>query len=277
VPSPLDAVASALGERFEVERELGRGGASTVYAGRDRTTGRPVAIKVLRPELAVAIQATRFRNEIALLAELNHPNVLPLIATEESGKLVYYAMPLAEGGSLRDRLDAVRQLPLGDTIAVTRDVAAALDYAHGRNVLHRDIKPENIVFVEGRVMLCDFGVARALVRAGGERLSSTGLVIGTPSYMSPEQARGESELDGRTDVYSLACVTYEMLIGEPPFTGPNPQTVMARQLKAPPPSLRVVRPDVSEKTERAIHRALAKKPKDRPRTAGEFVQGLGPP
>jgi serine/threonine-protein kinase len=171
----------------------------------------------------------------------------------------------------------VRQLPLGDTIAVTRDVAAALDYAHGRNVLHRDIKPENIVFVEGRVMLCDFGVARALVRAGGERLSSTGLVIGTPSYMSPEQARGESELDGRTDVYSLACVTYEMLIGEPPFTGPNPQTVMARQLKAPPPSLRVVRPDVSEKTERAIHRALAKKPKDRPRTAGEFVQGLGPP
>ncbi len=275
MPSPLDTVASALGERFEVERELGRGSASTVYAGRDRTTGRAVAIKVLRPELAVAIQAVRFRNEIALLAELDHPNILPLLATEESGRLVYYAMPLAEGGSLRDRLEASGQFPLADVIAIARDVAAALDYAHAQNVLHRDIKPENIMFVDGRVALCDFGVARALVRAGGERLSSTGLIIGTPSYMSPEQARGEIELDGRTDVYSLACVTYEMLIGEAPFTGPNPQTVMARQLKAPPPSLRVVRPDLSEKAERAIHRALAKKPRDRPRTAGEFVKGLG--
>jgi serine/threonine-protein kinase len=275
VTSPLQSIASALGERFEVDRELGRGSASMVYAGRDRESGRAVAIKVLRPELAVALQAARFRNEIALMAELDHPNILPLIAADQSGRLVYYAMPLADGGSLRDRLDASRQLPVPDVIAIARDMAAALDHAHARNVVHRDIKPENVMFVEGRLVLCDFGVARALERAGGERLSHTGLIIGTPSYMSPEQARGDADLDGRTDVYSLAGVTYEMLVGEPPFTGPNPQTIMARQLQAPPPSLRVVRPDVPEKVERAIRKALAKKPKDRPRTAGAFVKGLG--
>jgi serine/threonine-protein kinase len=245
-----------------------------VFLARQIKSAQPVAIKVLHPEFAATLIAHRFHREIMILGGLHHPNILPLLESEEAGALLYYVMPYAKEASLRERLDKVPWLPIGDAIRVTKDVATALDYAHARNVLHRDIKPENIMFDDGQAKVCDFGVARAIVKAGGERLSSSGLVLGTPAYMSPEQASGEGHLDGRADVYSLACVVHEMLIGEPPFTGRTAQAIMARHVRQPPPSLRVVRSEISEQMERAIHRALAKQPEERPQTGGQFVAEL---
>jgi serine/threonine-protein kinase len=273
----LERVQQALADRFEVQRTLGRGGMSLVYAAQDRLLGSPVAIKVLRPEFAVTILADRFHREIRILGALHHPNVLRLIASGAAGDLLYYVTPYADGGTLEDRLAREGRLPLDETLHITRLVALALDYAHRRNVLHRDIKPGNVIFDRGVALVCDFGVARALVRASEEAISSSGIIVGTPSYMSPEQAAGEGEIDRRSDIYALACVMYEMLTGEPPFTGRTPQAVFARQIAQPPPSVRVVRPDVPEHVEAALARGLAKRPAERPATAMELAMAMTAP
>lgn len=270
----LPAVRNALADRYDVLDVVGRGAMATVFRARRNDDGPPVAIKVLYPEFAASLLAHRFHREIAILADLDHPNILPLLESHEAERLIYYVMPYAEGASLRQWLDREGRLSLDVTVAITRDVAAAIDYAHAQNVVHRDIKPENVMFEGQTAKVCDFGVARAIVSAGGDRLSSSGLVVGTPSYMSPEQASGDSELDGRSDVYSLSCVVYEMLIGEPPFTGRTHQAIMARQVRQPPPSLRVVRPEIPEHVERAVHRGLAKLREQRPQTASAFVADL---
>ncbi len=277
MPLRLETVQKALAERYEVEALLAKGGMSYVFTGRRRTDGRTVAIKVFRPEFAVTILADRFHQEIEFLSALDHPNILPLLASGETSTLIYYVCPYARGGSLADRLGRERRLDLDEALGIMRDLAAALDYAHSRNVLHRDIKPGNVVFDGDRALLCDFGVARALVRATGDRISSSGLVVGTPSYMSPEQASGKPKLDHRSDIYALACVLYEMFAGEPPFTGATPQSVFARQIAEKPPSLTVVRPDLPSHVAEAINKALAKNPRRRPRTGAAFVHLLEPP
>ena len=270
----VDAVRKALAEKFEITRLLGSGGMAHVFAARQQLTGRRVAVKVLRPEFAVTILSDRFHQEIAFLAALDHPNILPLLESGQADYFIYYAMPFATGGSLKERLQRERRLPLADAFAIARQLAAGIDYAHAHNVIHRDIKPENVMFDEGRPRLCDFGVARAIVRAGEDRISSSGLVVGTPSYMSPEQASGR-DVDHRTDVYALACVVYEMLAGEPPFTGPTPQAVFSRQIAERPPSLRVVCPDLPPFVEEAVLRGLAKEAKVRWQTGGALVEALG--
>src|SRR5213594_3511130 len=202
---------------------------ATVYLARDLRHGRPVAIKVLRPELAAALGPERFLREIETAAGLNHPHILPLHDSGEAAGWLYYVMPLVEGESLRSRLDRERQLPLADALQIAREAADALSYAHCHNVVHRDIKPENILLSSGHALVADFGIARAITAAGGERLTQTGVTVGTPGYMSPEQASGERDLDGRSDVYSLACVLYEMLAGNPPFLGTSARAILARQ------------------------------------------------
>jgi len=267
-------IEGALPERYAVERELGRGGTARVYLATDRTTGRRVAIKILLPDYARVVGAQRFHREIALLGGLHHPNILPLLDSGQAGALPFYVMPYATGESLRDRLERTPQFSLADTIAVARGVAAALDYAHGRNVVHRDIKPENILFEGARPLVCDFGVARAIVEAGGEALSSSGLIVGTPDYMSPEQAGGARLIDARSDLYGFGCVVYEMLVGEPPFTGATLQAVLARHVAERPRSLRIVRPDLAGSVEAAVFAALAKAPADRPESATALVARL---
>ena len=270
----LEVVQETLADRYEIERPLGHGGMATVFLATDKASGKRVALKVLRPEFAATLLADRFHQEIEFLATLKHPNILPLLESAEAGMLVYYVMPFAVEGSLKERLAGARWLGLRETTGIARDVAAALDHAHERNVLHRDIKPGNIMFVENHSVICDFGVSRAIVKAGGERLSTSGLVVGTPAYMSPEQASGRGDIDHRSDIYALGCVIYEMLAGEAPFTGRTAQAIMARQVKENPPSLRVVRPEVPEYMEEAVMRALAKVPEERQARAGELVAGV---
>ncbi len=264
----------ALGNRYHIERELGRGGMATVFLAEDLRHRRPVAIKVLNPELAHAIGPGRFLQEIKFAANLTHPNILPVHDSGDADGLLWYAMPYAEGESLRDRLKRERQLPTHDVIEILRDVADALAHAHSLGVVHRDIKPENILMSGGQPVVSDFGIARAVDTAGTERLTETGLAIGTPAYMSPEQAAGDRSLDGRSDIYSLGCMAYEMLGGEPPFTGPTPQAVLARHSVDAVPRLRTLRPTVSAKAERAIEKALAKVPADRFSTARQFAAEL---
>jgi serine/threonine protein kinase len=234
-----------------------------------------VVVKVMRPEYAKTLGAGRFHREIMILTSLDHPNIVPLIASNEIGELPYYVIPYAPGGSL-DRLLVERvYLPLEEVLAIARQVAAALDYAHARKVLHRDVKPGNILFDGDRALVCDFGIARAVELAGGLSLSSTGLIVGTPHYMSPEQALVDKKIDGRADIYALGCVVYEMLVGQPAFDGPTVRAIIAKQLGQRPPSIRVVRPEVPEQVEFAIiERALAKKRRHRPATAGEFIELL---
>ncbi|MDH3456222.1 MAG: serine/threonine protein kinase, partial [Gemmatimonadota bacterium] len=218
--NPLEQlVLSALGDRYPLVRELGRGGAAVVYLADDRKHHRQVAIKVLRPELAATLGTDRFLREIEIAAQLSHPHILPLYDSGEAEGLLYYVMPYVTGESLRERIARTGRLELAEAVHITTEVADALTYAHGRGVVHRDIKPENILLESGHALVTDFGIARAVSKAGEERVTSPGIVVGTPIYMSPEQAEGNGETDQRTDVYALGCVLYEMIAGEPPFTG----------------------------------------------------------
>jgi serine/threonine protein kinase/Tfp pilus assembly protein PilF len=284
LPDLLPRLQTALADTYHVERELGRGGMATVYLARDLRHDRPVALKVLRPELAQALGADRFLREIRLCGRLQHPHILGIHDSGEAAGQLWFSMPYVEGETLRSRLQRERQLPLDDALRITAEVADALTYAHQHGVIHRDIKPENILLTGNHALVADFGIARALVsgtagqEANGsdERLTETGMSVGTPQYMSPEQAAGERELDQRTDVYSLACVFYEMLAGEPPFTGPNPQAVLAKRLSEPAPHLRTTR-EVPLGIDRGVTRALARAPADRFATAAEFVDALRTP
>ncbi len=274
MPEHLDRLTAALSARYTVERELGQGGMAVVYLARDLKHHRSVAVKALRPELAAALGPERFLREIEIAAQLTHPHVLPLYDSGDAAGVLYYVMPYVEGESLRDRLDREKQLPLDESLRIARAVASALAYAHGRDVVHRDIKPENILLAGGEAFVADFGIARAITAAAGERLTATGIAVGTPAYMSPEQAAGDRALDGRSDVYSLACVLYEMLAGQPPFTGPTTATVVHQHLTAPPPLVTRLRPAVPAALARLIERALAKTPADRFATAGQFAEAL---
>ncbi len=268
---------AALSGRYTIERELGRGGMATVFLARDLKHHRQVAIKVLRPEIANAIGGQRFLQEIDIEAQLNHPHILPLFDSGNADGVLYYVMPYVEGESLRDRLDRETQLPLEDALQITRNVAAALSYAHGLGIVHRDIKPGNIMLEGREAVVADFGIARAVTSAGGEHLTKTGITLGTPAYMSPEQAGQEEAIDGRSDVYALGCVLYEMLVGEPPFTGPTAQIIIARHMHEAPRSLHVVRPTVPASVEYAVEMALSKMAADRPVTAERFVELLEAP
>ncbi len=278
--SLVNRLQTGLGSRYLIERELGRGGMATVYLATDLRHQRRVALKVLRPEVSAALGGERFLLEIKTSATLQHPHILGLLDSGEIPSehgigpgLLFYAMPYVEGESLRDRLDRERQLPLDQALTIAREVADALGYAHTHNVVHRDIKPENILLSGGHAMVADFGIAKALNSVGGEKLTETGLALGTPCYMSPEQATGDS-LDGRADQYALGCVLYEMLAGTPPFQGSTGQSILARHAVDPVPSLRTVRGTVPAGVEQAITRALAKCPADRFATAAEFALAL---
>ncbi len=248
---------------------------ATVYLAEDRKHRRQVAIKVLLPELAALLGADRFLREIEIAAGLTHPHILPLHDSGQVDGFLYYVMPYVEGASLRIHLQREHQLPIDEAIRITQQVASALHYAHGEGVVHRDIKPENVLVQRGEAMVADFGIALAIREAGGTRLTETGLSIGTPQYMSPEQASGERQLDGRSDLYALGCVCYEMLVGEPPFTGPTSQAIIAKVLTEEPPSIQNVRSTVPPTLEQAILRSLARLPADRPGSAQEFSDALG--
>ena len=271
----MASLAAALGNRYAFDRELGRGGMATVFLAHDRKHHRDVAIKVLRPEVARVLGADHFLREIEIAARLAHPHIVPLYDSGRADDSLYYVMPYVDGETLRGRLQREKQLPLDDALRITREVADALSYAHALGIVHRDIKPENVLFEAGHAVVSDFGIARAITAAGGERLTASGIVLGTPAYMSPEQATGRMEVDARSDVYALGCVLYEMLAGEPPFTGATPQAILARKSMGVVPQLSVVRELVPPGVERAIHRALAKAPADRFATANEFVDTLG--
>jgi eukaryotic-like serine/threonine-protein kinase len=269
----LEELQIALPDRYRIEREIGRGGMAVVYLAEDIPHGRDVAVKVLSPELTSSIDAERFRREIQIAARLSHPNILPAYDSGSANGLLYYVMPFVQGESLRGRLDRESQLPIEEAIAITCEVADALAYAHSQGVVHRDIKPENILIQSGHAVVADFGIARLVQDAGAEKLTQTGMSIGTASYMSPEQFTGE-KVDGRTDVYALACVLYEMLVGQVPFTGPNAMAIMARHTMQAVPSIRLVRSTVPDDVEAVIFHALEKTPADRFATVEEFKDAL---
>jgi len=267
-----------LADRYIVERELGRGGMATVYLAEEKKHGRKVAIKVLRPEITAALGTERFLREIGIAARLSHPHIVPLIDSGKAGGLLYYVQPHVPGGSLRERLTEARRLPLKDALRIAQEVGAGLDFAHRKGFVHRDVKPENILLADGHAVLADFGVARACRDAeAGDRVTEIGLAVGTPEYMSPEQASGESELGAASDVYSLACVIYEMLAGEPPFTGNSPRAVMAQHVTERPRPVRGLRPEVPLTVERALAHALEKDPDQRFASTAEFVAALVAP
>jgi serine/threonine-protein kinase len=274
VANALSQLQAALAGRYTIERELGRGGWATVYLAHDIKHDRRVAIKVLRPDIAKAVGPGRFLREIAIAGKLTHPNILALHDSGRAGDTLYYVMPYIPGETLRQRVLRERQLPLPAALAIARQVGEALSFAHGQNVVHRDIKPENILLERDHVYVADFGIARAMEVAAGETLSSPGLAVGTPAYMSPEQAAGSAMLDGRSDVYSLGCVVYEMLTGEPPHTGSTAHAIIARQQSESPRSIRVVRPSVPADVERSVFKALAKPAADRYQSVAEFSAAL---
>ncbi|HTO72651.1 MAG TPA: protein kinase, partial [Gemmatimonadales bacterium] len=294
-PVPL---AAALADRYRIERELGQGGMATVYLAEDLKHHRKVAVKVLRPELAAVLGSERFLREIETTANLRHPHILPLfdsgvvaVGSQELGvggstpnsklptpnAFLYYVMPFVEGESLRDRLNREKQLPIADALQIAGEVADALSYAHGRGIVHRDIKPENILLESGHAVVADFGIARAVRAAGGEKLTQTGMSVGTPLYMSPEQAAGESDLDGRSDLYALACVLYEMLAGQPPFTGATAEILVRQHLTVDAPPITNYRPAVPAGVSAALARALAKSPADRFNPVAQFSEALQRP
>jgi serine/threonine-protein kinase len=269
-----ERLSSALAGRYRLERELGRGGMATVYLAQDLRHDRRVALKVLHPELGLGTGPERFLHEIRITARLDHPHILPVHDSGEAAGLLWYTMPYVEGESLRDRLERAGPLPVEEALRLVRQAADALDCAHRHGVVHRDVKPENVLVSGGHARVADFGIARALEAAGSERLTGTGITVGTPAYMSPEQAAGATKLDGRSDIYSLGCVLYELLAGEPPFTGSTPQAVIARRFVEPPPPIRRVRGAVPAAVEAVLTRALAREPADRFQTAAEFAERL---
>ncbi|HEU5049063.1 MAG TPA: serine/threonine-protein kinase, partial [Gemmatimonadales bacterium] len=283
MPSLLEVVRSALSDRYRVERELGHGGMATVYLAEDLRHDRPVAIKVLDPALAAGVGGERFLREIRFAARLTHPNILPLF---ESGEIparpdepgfatLYYVMPYVQGESLRARLDREGPLPLRDTVRITASIASALEHAHAQGIVHRDVKPENILLEAGEAVLADLGIARAIGAATGDRLTATRLTLGTPAYMSPEQVTADAHVDGRSDQYSLACVTYEMLTGEPPFGRGKAQAAMTRRVVEPPPRVGIIRDRCPPQVDDVLARAMARAAADRFPTPGEFARALG--
>jgi serine/threonine-protein kinase len=270
----LERLKDVLADRYAVERELGRGGMATVYLAYEPKHDRKVAIKVLNPDVASAVGAGRFLQEIQIEANLQHPNILPLHDSGESDGVLYYVMPYVEGESLRDRLLREKELPLEDALRITREVGDALSYAHDHGVIHRDIKPENIMLTGDHAVLADFGIARAIDTAGGERVTKSGHFVGTPMYMSPEQAAGGSDLDARSDAYSLACVLFEMICGEPPFGGRTVQAVLAKHMLEPAPSMETLCPSIPHHVAKAVERGLSKTPAERFSTTAEFVAAL---
>jgi serine/threonine-protein kinase len=273
----LERLRGALSDHYTIEREIGQGGMARVFLAEDRKHRRRVAIKVMRPEAAEALGGERFLREIEIAARLTHPHILPLHDSGEIDGLLYYVMPFVEGESLRDLLTRERQLPLDDALRITREAASALAYAHAHGVVHRDIKPENILLSAGHAVISDFGIARAVSAAAADRLTRTGIALGTAAYMSPEQASGERDIDGRSDIYSLGCVLYEMIAGEPPFSSPNVQAMIARRLSGPAPSLAGLRDAMPERLEWAVQKALARVPADRFSTAEQFTAAISEP
>jgi serine/threonine-protein kinase len=275
VPDQIDHLRAALKDRYDVERELGQGGMATVFLARDIKHGRRVAIKVLHEDIGTALGADRFRREIQIATSLSHPHILQLFDSGEADGKLYYVMPFVEGESLRDRLNREKILPIEDALRITGEVASALDFAHRKQIVHRDIKPENILLQEGHAVVADFGIARAVnSMSQGAALTQTGVSLGTPTYMSPEQAFAEKDIDGRSDEYSLACVLYEMLTGQPPFTGSNAQAIMARHSMSAVPSMQIVRNTIPDEVEDLVQRALSKSPADRFPTLADFATEL---
>lgn len=270
----VDRLRTALADRYRVEREIGRGGMATVFLAEDLRHGRSVALKVLRPDLAASLGAERFHREIRTAAALQHPHILPLYTSDEVEGFLFYVMPYVDGETLGQRLSREKQLPVDEAAAILREVADGLGYAHRSGVIHRDVKPDNILLSEGHAMIADFGIARAVAEAGGEALTRTGMIVGSPAYMSPEQAAGDEDPDARTDVYSLGCVLFECLTGEPPFSGRTARGILVRHMSEAPPRLTSFRRLVPETLSDAVARALAKVPADRFRTPEEFADAV---
>ncbi len=274
MPNPPDRLAAALADRYRLDGPLGQGGMATVYRAHDLRHGRSVALKVLRPELAAALGPERFLREIAITAQLEHPHIVPLLDSGEAAGFLYYTMPFVAGETLRQRLEREKQLPVGDAIEICAEVADALSYAHSKGVLHRDIKPENILLSDGHARVMDFGIARAVTAAAGATLTETGIVLGTPAYLSPEQVAGDRELDGRSDLYGLGCVVHEMLAGQPPFRGPTMESLALQHLTAAAPPVTQFRPSLPQGIAPAIQRALAKAPADRFDSVARFAEAM---
>jgi serine/threonine-protein kinase len=270
-------LAEALADRYAIEGEIARGGMASVHLARDLKHGRRVAIKVMRDEVSAAVGAERFLEEIRVTALLQHPHILPLFDSGSVGGLLWYAMPFVEGETLRSRLTREGRLPVDDAVRLAGEVADALEHAHARGIVHRDIKPENVLLQEGHALVADFGIALALEHAGGERLTRTGLTLGTPQYMAPEQAAGERAIDARADVYALGTMVYEMLVGEPPFASGSRQAVLLRILREPAPALATLRPDVSPSLDAAVRQALEKRPDRRFAGAAAFAAAMVAP
>lgn len=274
MPDLLQSVRDTLTERYRIDRQIAKGSTAYIYLATDVRLERRVAVKVLLPELASSVSSERFLREIQIASKLTHPRILPLYDSGVLNGMLYYVMPFVDGETLRDRLGKGKQLALDDTFRITRDVASALDYAHSQDVIHRDVKPDNIMVFGGEAVVTDFGIARAMTLAGGTKLTETGMTLGTPTYMSPEQASGHKRLDGRADLYSLACVVYEMLAGHAPFLGSSAHEILLRHVNDPVPRLVAARPDVPLSVEAAILKAMNKKPGDRFATVAEFAAAL---
>ena len=269
-----EALAEALRDRYSIERELGRGGMATVYLARDVRQGQSVAVKVMHPNLANALDSQRFAREMGIAASLDHPLIVPLYDSGNAAGVPYYVMPYVEGESLYQCLERARRLAFSDAVRITDDVAGALGYAHARGVLHRDVKPENILLADGRALVADFGLARAIGAADYKKLTKTGVIVGTVYYMSPEQILEDPDLDQRSDIYSLGCILYEMLTGAPPYFGNSITAVVTGILQAPVPSVRRLQADVPAEVDHAISRALAKSAAERFATMEEFAAAL---